>query len=152
MDLIFSFGSNEYSCTSNPVTRVSRGIMALDENLPLLTTVTKEFLPSTPAFSSVGSLLPVPSYSNALTFSVLPQFFSIDEIIRTTKRVEILFGRDRSKPRVSLDIDLVGWGSTLIRTRELPRPYCRIPLLRIILSGYLQDSSLHAPLFFSLFL
>lgn len=96
--------------------------------------------------------MPVPTYSNALIYSVVPPIFTTDEIIRITKRIEELFGRDRRKFQVSLDIDLVAAGATVMRARELPRTYCRIPILKIILSGYLLSSSLHSPLFFSLFL
>lgn len=152
MDLIFSIGSNEYTADRDPVAQVYRGAGALAERLPSVTVISEEYLPATAAHTTNGAVLPVPAYSNAFILVAVPAIFSQEGINRIAKDLELLSGRDRNSPRVALDIDLVAVGSVVLRFRELPRPYCRIPLIKMILSGFFVSSQLHTSLFHSLFL
>ena len=63
-------------------------------------------------------------YSNAV--AVVATFLSLDELELRLKRYEKENGRDaeaRSRGEVSVDLDLVAYGHTILRPEEFTRPY-----------------------------
>ncbi|MBO4945533.1 MAG: 2-amino-4-hydroxy-6-hydroxymethyldihydropteridine diphosphokinase [Muribaculaceae bacterium] len=132
MLLLMSFGSNADLDSS---LNVSKGFREVSNRIYGLRIDGHVELKSTLPVNTCGALLPLPTYANAMSLCDIPSIYSSVGLEQLTKELERTLGRKRDESRVKIDVDIVALGSRLLRGKELPRIYCRVPLTRLLLEG-----------------
>ena len=131
MLLLISLGSN---ADLDSGLNVSNGFLEVTGRISGLRPNGYVELKSTLPVNACGSLL-LPTYANAMALCEIPFVYSSEGLELLTKELERQMGRRRDASRVKIDVDIVAVGNRILRGKELPRIYCRIPLTRLLLEG-----------------
>ena len=124
--------------------------------------IRERFVRAREALAQLGETRSAPIYRTAAIGPVQPAFLNTivrvrvsdataDELLHTVREIERLLGRDRARevrwgPR-TIDLDLLLWGTRVIRTPELELPHPRLGERRFVIDPLIDlfGEDLHVP-------